>query len=74
VNIDGYSLSIAAVTAAARCNASVELDNSPALAERVCISRNVILDKVSTGTSVYGVSTGFGGSGESLRHSPLCRG
>jgi phenylalanine ammonia-lyase len=66
VNVDGYSLSIVAVAAAARYNASVELDTSPATAERVSKSRKVVVDKVSSGISVYGLSTGFGGSGKSL--------
>ena len=66
VKIDGHTLSIAAITAAARYNSSVELDASPAAVARVSKSRKVIVDKVSTGASVYGLSTGFGGSGKLL--------
>ena len=64
VNIDGQTLSIAAVTATARYQASVQLDDSPHIQERLHKSRAVIAKKVSSGASVYGLSTGFGGSGE----------
>jgi phenylalanine ammonia-lyase len=64
VNIDGQTLSIAAVTATARHQASVQLDDSPHIRERLHKSRAVIAKKVSSGASVYGLSTGFGGSGE----------
>ncbi|KAG6832621.1 hypothetical protein H0H92_014457 [Tricholoma furcatifolium] len=64
VTIDGQTLSVAAVTAAARYNAKAHLDDSPAIQSRVQKSRNVIANKVESGTSVYGLSTGFGGSGE----------
>jgi len=66
VNIDGQTLSIAAVVAAARCQAAVQLDDSPHIKERLHKSRAVIASKVSNGASVYGLSTGFGGSGESF--------
>ena len=64
VNIDGQTLSIAAVVAAARYQAAVQLDNSSHIQERLHKSRAVIASKVSNGASVYGLSTGFGGSGE----------
>lgn len=64
VNVDGRTLSIAAITAAARYHASVSLDDSPKIKERVTKSRKVITDKVDAGASIYGVSTGFGGSGQ----------
>lgn len=63
VTVDGQTLSIAAVTAAARYGAKIELDGSPKLKEKLAKSRKVITDKVESGTSVYGLSTGFGGSG-----------
>jgi histidine ammonia-lyase len=63
VVVDGHNLSISAVTAAARYHASVTLDNSPSTKSRIAKSRNVISSKVEAGISVYGVSTGFGGSG-----------
>jgi phenylalanine ammonia-lyase len=64
VKVDGQTLSIAAVAAAARYHAKVELDDSPTTRARLAKSRKVITDKVESGTSVYGLSTGFGGSGE----------
>lgn len=63
VKVDGRTLSVAAVTAAARYHASVELDDCPTARARLAKSRKVITDKVESGTSVYGLSTGFGGSG-----------
>ena len=64
VNVDGQTLSIAAVVATSRYQAVVQLDNSPHIQERLHKSRAVIASKVSNGASVYGLSTGFGGSGE----------
>jgi phenylalanine ammonia-lyase len=63
VVVDGQNLSIPAVAAAARYGASVALDESSEVRDRVLSSRRVIVDKVSNERSVYGVSTGFGGSG-----------
>lgn len=65
--MDGKTLSIPAVTAAARYGATVSLDEKDELKEQVAKSRAVIVGKVNAETSVYGVSTGFGGSGESPR-------
>ncbi|KAJ7587017.1 L-Aspartase-like protein [Mycena floridula] len=64
VNVDGQNLSIAAVTAAARYNATIVLDKSELICARVLKSHSVIAKKVEQGTSIYGLSTGFGGSGE----------
>jgi phenylalanine ammonia-lyase len=64
ITIDGHTLSIAAVAAAARFNAQVELTGSSATKQKVKKGRAVIDEKVASGTSIYGVSTGFGGSGE----------
>ncbi len=64
VVIDGNSLSIPAVTATARYGAEVNLDDSPEVRDRVLASRQVIVGKVGAEKSVYGVSTGFGGSGK----------
>ncbi|TFK44883.1 L-Aspartase-like protein [Crucibulum laeve] len=74
VLIDGQNLSIAAVTAASRYHASVTLDESPRTKDRVFKSRKVIADKVELGTSVYGVSTGFGGSADTRTDQPLLLG
>ncbi|KAK0454644.1 L-Aspartase-like protein [Armillaria borealis] len=56
VTIDGQTLSIAAVTAASRYQASVHLTQSPEIKKRVEKSRNLIADKVDNGISVYGHS------------------
>ena len=64
IHVDGYNLSVPAVAAAARYNAPVVLDDSPGVRERLQQSRDVIVAKMDAGKSVYGVSTGYGGSGE----------
>lgn len=66
VTIDGHSLSIPAVAATARFGATVDLDTSEETKDRVLQSRLVIVDKVRAQKSVYGVSTGFGGSGKCI--------
>ncbi|KAK0226016.1 L-Aspartase-like protein [Armillaria fumosa] len=71
VKVDGHALSIAAVTAVARYNATVNLDGSPSVKAAVMKSRDVIANKVDNGTSVYGVSTGFGGSADTRTDEPL---
>ena len=62
--VDGHTLSIPAVAATARFGAPVTLDTSDEIKERVLKSREAIVEKVNSHKSVYGVSTGFGGSGE----------
>lgn len=74
VIVDGHNLSIAAVTAAARYHASVSLDDSHAVKNRISKSRKVIVDKVDAGLSVYGVSTGFGGSADTRTNQPILLG
>jgi len=64
--IDGHSLTTAAIVAVARYLADVQLDDRKEIKQRVEKSRQVIEDKVATGASVYGLSTGFGGSGAPL--------
>lgn len=61
--MDGQSLTIAGVVGAARYSASVALDEAPEIRERMAKSRNVLVGKVQAGKSVYGISTGLGGSG-----------
>ena len=72
--VDGQNLSIAAVTAAARYHASVSLDESPVLKAKIAKSRKVIVDKVDAGLSVYGVTTGFGGSANTRTDKPILLG
>ncbi|KAA1470566.1 phenylalanine ammonia-lyase [Dentipellis sp. KUC8613] len=74
ISVDGHSLSIPAVAAAARYNASVSLVDTPSIRERIQKSRNVIVDKVEGAKSVYGVSTGFGGSADTRTNNPLALG
>ena len=61
--IDGHSLSVPALVATARHNIPIVLNGSPEIRARIQKSRDVIVGKVETSQSVYGVSTGFGGSG-----------
>ncbi|KAJ7703111.1 phenylalanine ammonia-lyase [Mycena rosella] len=75
VQVDGKTLSIAAVTAAARhVGVDVQLSNDSAVKERVVKSRAVITEKVEKGTSVYGLSTGFGGSADTRTDKPILLG
>ncbi|KAF7351061.1 Phenylalanine ammonia-lyase [Mycena sanguinolenta] len=74
IEIDGYSLSIPAVTAAARYGAPVVLKDSPVIKERLDKSRAVIVDKIEGNKSVYGVSTGFGGSADTRTSNTLALG
>ncbi|KZP27585.1 phenylalanine ammonia-lyase [Athelia psychrophila] len=74
VTINGHSLSISAVTAAARYGASVQLTDSAATKDLVKKSRAVIDHKVTSGTSVYGVTTGFGGSADTRTSDDLALG
>ena len=62
MKVDGNTLTTAAVVAASRYAASVQLDEY----NKECVdqSRQVVVDKVVSGTSIYGLSTGFGGSGQ----------
>ncbi|KAI0918969.1 hypothetical protein AcW1_003526 [Taiwanofungus camphoratus] len=72
--VDGQTLSIPAITAAARYGASVALNDSPEIMEQVLKSRSVIVGKVKAETSVYGVSTGFGGSADTRTNDPITLG
>lgn len=62
--LDGRTLSIPAIVASARYNTLVELDESQDVVDAVAASRKVIDDKLAAATSIYGVSTGFGGSAD----------
>ncbi|KAI0302375.1 phenylalanine ammonia-lyase [Multifurca ochricompacta] len=58
--IDGHNLSIPALVAVARHNAQVILNSSTEIRARIQKSRDVIMSKIDSSKSVYGVSTGFG--------------
>lgn len=64
IAVDGQTLSVVAIVAAARHHASVSLIDSSDIVNRMARSRDVIAHSVDGKKSVYGVSTGFGGSGE----------
>ncbi|KAF9049807.1 L-Aspartase-like protein [Panaeolus papilionaceus] len=74
VKVDGHTLTTAAVAAAARHAASVRLDDSKRTKDRVLRSRQVVEDKVNSGASIYGLSTGFGGSADTRTDKPLMLG
>ncbi|KXN85379.1 Phenylalanine ammonia-lyase [Leucoagaricus sp. SymC.cos] len=74
VHVDGQTLSLAGVVGVARHGASVILDESPAVKSAIVKSRTVIENKVNNGTSVYGLSTGFGGSADTRTDQPLLLG
>jgi phenylalanine ammonia-lyase len=71
VVLDGQSLTVAGVVAVARYGASVALNDAPKIRERMAKSHSVLVNKVQTNKSVYGVSTGLGGSGAHLRSVPF---
>ncbi|KAF8867997.1 L-Aspartase-like protein [Gymnopilus junonius] len=50
-----------AIVAAARYSASVKLDDNNQVKEYISKSRQVVVNKVATGASIYGLSTGFSG-------------
>ena len=62
------------MTAVSRFNATTTLDCSPAVQQRISSSRAVIESRVATGTSIYGVTTGFGGSSDTRTDKPLLLG
>ncbi|PPQ97378.1 hypothetical protein CVT26_006612 [Gymnopilus dilepis] len=74
VKVDGCSLTTSAVVAAARHSASVRLDDTQKIKEQVDKSRQVVVDKVASGASIYGLSTGFGGSADTRTDKPLALG
>ena len=74
IALTGEHLTIPAVAAVARYpelvggsidNALADLGNDKARLDRLAVSRAVIDDKMAKNKSIYGVSTGFGGSGTS---------
>lgn len=72
--IDGHSLSVPALVATARHSAPIVLNGSPEIRARIQKSRDVIVGKVETSQSVYGVSTGFGGSADTRTPNTLALG
>ncbi|EJD42197.1 phenylalanine ammonia-lyase [Auricularia subglabra TFB-10046 SS5] len=64
ISIDGQSLSVPALVAIARYGASIELDSKPELKAAVDASREALESKLRANISIYGVSTGYGGSAD----------
>ncbi|KIJ51296.1 hypothetical protein M422DRAFT_26717 [Sphaerobolus stellatus SS14] len=65
IQIDGEHLTVPAIVAAARYSVkNIALSSDPAVRARVDKSRKLIDDKIAAGKSIYGVSTGFGGSAD----------
>ena len=74
VVVNGQSLTVPALAAVARYHAPLVLDVSQDMKEKLVASRRVIVDKVGQSKSVYGVSTGFGGSADTRTDNPLALG
>ncbi|KAI6111975.1 phenylalanine ammonia-lyase [Pisolithus croceorrhizus] len=81
--LDGSSLSLPQIAAIAlypplaavlTCAPSVELSSTQDVRAKVAASRAVIDTKVAAGLSIYGVSTGFGGSADTRTDDPLALG
>lgn len=71
VVLDGQSLTVAGVVAAARYGACVTLNDAPKIRERMAKSHSVLVDKVQANKSVYGVSTGLGGSADTRTNNTI---
>ncbi|KAF8756383.1 Phenylalanine ammonia-lyase [Rhizoctonia solani] len=74
VIVNGHNLTIPSVVAAARHGARVALDDSHDIKSRMTKAENAIEDKLRTGKSVYGISTGFGGSADTRTSQHLALG
>ncbi|KZT55159.1 phenylalanine ammonia-lyase [Calocera cornea HHB12733] len=72
VQIDGYSLAIADVVAAGRYGALLTLSEGPRA--KVDKSERAIQGKLDEGKSVYGISTGYGGSADTRTNQYLALG
>ncbi|KAI7971149.1 hypothetical protein EIK77_002349 [Talaromyces pinophilus] len=64
VIIDGQSLTITGVVAAALYGKHVAVTDDPAILDRVQQSVNILDSELKNGHTVYGVTTGFGGSAD----------
>jgi len=63
--VDGYSLTIPALVAAARYRVAPALDNSKQVKKRIEDAVNSLAKRLQSGESLYGINTGFGGSADS---------
>ena len=64
VILNGHTLSITQIAAVAQHDAQVILDSSDSVRAKVDASRELLVGKLAKGNSIYGISTGFGGSGQ----------
>lgn len=71
MTVNGNSLNLAAVAAVARCNVAVQLDKVTSLFNE---SLEMMKNKIDSGVSVYGVSTGYGGSADTRSKNPALLG
>ncbi|KAG7442937.1 phenylalanine ammonia-lyase [Guyanagaster necrorhizus] len=74
VLVDGRSLSIPATVAVARYGVNPQVDGSTEAKERVHQSRRVLEDAVLVKKSIYGVTTGVGGSADTRSDDVLSLG
>ncbi|KAG2159135.1 phenylalanine ammonia-lyase [Suillus bovinus] len=81
ITITGSSLTLAQIAAIAlyppsSCSdpVKIQLTDDQLVKEKVSASRGVIQSKVEAGISVYGVSTGFGGSADTRTDDPIALG
>jgi phenylalanine ammonia-lyase len=64
VSINGYTLSLATVTAVAKHKVPACLANDVRIRQRIDQSVDILREHMSNGFTVYGVNTGFGGSAD----------
>ncbi|GAA5861329.1 hypothetical protein JCM1840_005336 [Sporobolomyces johnsonii] len=69
IELTGFGLSVGAVVEAARKGKAVKLGDDPAIRTRIEASVAFLKSKLSQ--SVYGVTTGFGGSADTRTDDPL---
>ncbi|KAG8996235.1 hypothetical protein FRB93_000901 [Tulasnella sp. JGI-2019a] len=72
--VNGHTLSVPEVVAAGRYGAKVILDDSYEVRARIEKSQRAIDSKLEEGQSVYGISTGFGGSADTRTNEHLALG
>ncbi|PWN32792.1 phenylalanine ammonia-lyase [Meira miltonrushii] len=65
VMINGQTLSVAALVAAARYRVTPALDDSPEVRKRIEAAVETLAKRLESGESLYGINTGFGGSADS---------
>ncbi|KAM0746878.1 phenylalanine ammonia-lyase [Meredithblackwellia eburnea MCA 4105] len=69
VNLTGHALTLGSIVAAARHRKTADIDLTAGIKET--IDESVAFLKSKLGTSIYGVTTGFGGSADTRTDKPL---